>query len=219
MNQYFYLLLSSTRALHPNEGQNDYNRAGDICYLRCTKLQTNVAHITIYNNTNKKIVEKCYIVVSDHLQHDANAIATYIFYFLESLKKDLTANHIVYVSDGCGGQYKNYKNFLNLLSHESDHGIKAEWHFAATAHGKNACDAVGGAVKAAAKRFSLKPNRLIRDSKEFYTFCSENMTSPSLCCLYVSSDQINEYVAGKDLATRYATGGTIPGKNFENQTL
>ena len=42
-----------------------------------------------------------------------------------------------YFSDGFPAQYKNYKNFTNLLMHKKVFGMKAEWHFFATSHGKN----------------------------------------------------------------------------------
>eukprot|EP00731_Ephydatia_muelleri_P014605 Em0008g325a len=44
---------------------------------------------------------------------------------------------IIYMSDGCAGQYKNCYNFTNLCHHEEDFGIPAEWHFFATSHGKH----------------------------------------------------------------------------------
>ena len=52
--------------------------------------------------------------------------------------------------------YINQKNFVNLCNHENDFGIKAEWHFSATSHGKGACDGVGGTVKRLAARASLQ---------------------------------------------------------------
>ena len=33
---------------------------------------------------------------------------------------------VYYFSDGCGGQYKNYKNFINLCHHKEDFGLNAE---------------------------------------------------------------------------------------------
>ena len=36
---------------------------------------------------------------------------------------------VLYFSDGSGVQYKNFKNFTNLLLHEQDFNLKAEWHF------------------------------------------------------------------------------------------
>ena len=55
---------------------------------------------------------------------------------------------MIYFSDGCAGQYKNCKNFINLCHHLEDFGIPAEWHFFATSHGKGPCDGLGGVVAA-----------------------------------------------------------------------
>ena len=52
-----------------------------------------------------------------------------------------------YFSDGSPAQYKNYKNFTNLLMHKKDFGMNAEWHFFATSHGKNVCDGAGETLK------------------------------------------------------------------------
>ena len=60
----------------------------------------------------------------------------------------LEANHptynkkLIYFSGRCGGQYKNYKNFMEerLCSHKHDFGISAE---GISAH----CDGIGGAGK------------------------------------------------------------------------
>ena len=52
-----------------------------------------------------------------------------------------------YMSNGCAGQYKNCKNFLNLCHHFQDFGVHAEWHFFAMAHGKLPCDSAGGTLK------------------------------------------------------------------------
>ena len=51
---------------------------------------------------------------------------------------------------------KNRKNFINLCFHEVDFGVRAEWHFFATSHGKGPCDGVGGTVKRLAARASLQ---------------------------------------------------------------
>jgi len=53
-------------------------------------------------------------------------------------------------------QYKNYKNFSNLCYHEQDFGIKVEWNFFATSHGKSAGDGIGGTVNREAAKKSLQ---------------------------------------------------------------
>ena len=72
------------------------------------------------------------------LNHDASVVHAFIYQMLcslETLLPNLEFCH--YYSDGALSQYKNYKNSANLLFHEQDHGIPAEWHFFATSHGKS----------------------------------------------------------------------------------
>ncbi len=92
------------------------------------------------------------------MYHDT--IAVYLFQkkLVTFLKQVLhtAPKKIIYFSDGAASQYKNRKNFLNLCNHEQDFGVKAEWHFSATSHGKGACDGVGGTVKRLAARASLQ---------------------------------------------------------------
>ena len=80
------------------------------------------------------------------------------------MQKELTAylkSHypelaqVEYFSHGCGAQYKNPKNFLNLTYHQSDFGIKASWSFLATSHGKSPSDGIGGGVKRKLNNASL----------------------------------------------------------------
>ena len=63
---------------------------------------------------------------------------------------------LFYFSDECGGQYKNYKNLMNLCLHKQDFGLDAECIFFATSHGKSPCDGVGGSVKFHAAKGSLQ---------------------------------------------------------------
>ena len=75
-----------------------------------------------------------------------------------------------YFSDGCAGQYKNRYNFSNISYHEKDFGVKCEWHFFATSHGKNACDGIGGTVKHAAYRHSLSCLAIFWNQKTYMNF-------------------------------------------------
>jgi len=99
---------------------------------------------------------------------------------LSYLKEALpcTPKKIIYFSDGVASQYKNRKNFLNLCYHEKDFGIRAEWHFSATSHGKGACDGVGGTVKRLATKASLqKPfDEQIMTPLQLFEWASANIT-------------------------------------------
>ena len=49
-----------------------------------------------------------------------------------------------YFSDGCGGQYKNKKHFLNLCHHKEYFKSNVSGIFFATSYGKSPCDGIGG---------------------------------------------------------------------------
>lgn len=62
---------------------------------------------------------------------------------------------IVYVTDGARQHFKNSFEIANLINHEDDFGIKAEWHYYATAHEKSCYDGLGAIFKREAYRTSL----------------------------------------------------------------
>ena len=92
----------------------------------------------------KEISSASFSCISCHMTH--NIITVYAF--LKTLINDHIKTRypflksISYFIDGSPAQYKNYKNFTNLLMHKKDFGMKAGWHFCATSHDKNACDGV-----------------------------------------------------------------------------
>ena len=56
---------------------------------------------------------------------------------------------VEYFSDGCTGQYTNFKNVLKLCHHKCDFGLEATLPFFAASHGKSTCDDIGVTVKSA----------------------------------------------------------------------
>ena len=79
-------------------------------------------------------------MIADCLHYDTVAVhlvqRSFIAFLKELLPARLHPKKIIYFSDGAASQYKNMKNFLNLCHHKDDFGVKAEWHFSATSHGK-----------------------------------------------------------------------------------
>ena len=113
--------------------------------------------VVYHKSNNGDLCHRAFARISDHMTHDT--VAVYVF--VEKLLNDYVKLYlpqlqkIHYFSDGSCAQYKNYKNFANLIFHVQDFGITAEWNFFATSHGKNLCDGVGGTVKRLATRASL----------------------------------------------------------------
>lgn len=113
----------------------------------------------IYYRDNETIKHENYVIISEKVTHDSSSVHLFNFKLVEFLKDKLGVNNIktiFYFSDGAASQYKNKYNFLNLIYHQSDFNIDAEWNFFATSHGKGACDGVGGTVKRHAYRTSVQ---------------------------------------------------------------
>lgn len=124
-----------------------------------------------------------FVIISECTTHNAVAVSLFIKKLMNKLIAQYGKNcikKIYYFSDGAASQYKNKSNFINLVYHAEDfHGIKAEWHFFATSHGKNACDGVGGTVKRYEARESLRrpSGDLILTAKNLFDLVSSGIKS------------------------------------------
>lgn len=136
--------------------------------------------IVIYHKIDEKLLHKSFCVLSDDLNHDicmVYRIQCIFTSYLKSFFPNIIKVH--YFSDGCGAQYKNKYNFYNICQHEKDFGLKAQWSFFATAHGKSPCDGIAGTVKRAASKASLQciDTNHILDLHGLFNFCQENFTN------------------------------------------
>ena len=152
-----------------------------------------------------------FVVISDCLQHDTVAVYLFQKVLIEFLKATLpfSPKKIIYFSDGAASQYKNRKNFINLCNHEADFGIKAEWHFSATSHGKGASDGVGGTVKRLAARASLQRpyDQQIMTPFQLFQWAKDNI--PGIVFRYCSMEEYE--VIKSQLEKRFEKSRTIPG--------
>ena len=124
---------------------------------------------------------------------------------------------VFYFSDGCSGQYKNFKNFINLCHHKDDFGLNAEWIFFATSHGKSPCDGIGGTVKRyVAKRSLQRP------------LCDQIITYEAMLELCIKEIKgIKFYGISKErmkivrniLLPRFQSGKTVPGTRIYHHFL
>lgn len=114
-------------------------------------------------------------------------------------------SRIIYFSDGSGAQYKNRFNVCNLLHHESDFNVPAEWHYFASAHGKGPSDGLGGTLKRLAAKASLQGSE-IQCAKELYEWAARNT---NLNVVYISAE---ECIKQKELLkSRFDAAVAIPG--------
>ena len=113
--------------------------------------------VIIYYQLVNQVVEQSLCIIFDDLTHDVSFVYKVMSESI-SLNKKLIQKlkkYIHYFSDGCAGQYKKEKHFLNLCLHKIDFNVDCVWNFFATSHAKSPCDGIGGTVKKQATKASL----------------------------------------------------------------
>ena len=188
---YAFVIQNSTQSFHWNN-----NQATLFTVIAYYKEDTELKHVSI-------------VIISDNLNHDSISVHEYQKIIISHLKSYFTVSRIYYVTDGAGQHFKNKSNFHNLLFHEKDFGVTAEWHFHATAHGKGGCDGLGANIKRGARRASLQlsSKNQILTSVDLYNwakkYCKETV-------VYYSSKESYEKTA-IELKSRLDEAKSIPG--------
>ncbi|CAH0546678.1 unnamed protein product [Brassicogethes aeneus] len=166
--------------------------------------------VIYYRNEEGELKHLNYVFISDCLIHNTIAFHLFLQQLIAELKeKIINLSKIYYFSDGCAAQYKNKKNFINLCYHQEEFGVKAEWHFFATSHGKSACDGLGGTVKRLATKASLqRPYQdQIMTPEQLFQFAQENIAGITFrFCTTADYETHAMY-----LEKRFAETLTIPG--------
>jgi len=162
-----------------------------------------------YKNDRDELKIISFVCISECLNHDTVAVHLNQRQLIEFIKSNLPGiKKIIYMSDGASGQYKNRKNFINLMYHMEDFKVAAEWHFFPTSHGKGLCDGIGGTLKRLASRASLqKINNPIRTPRELFNWATELL--PNVTCRYSTNDEHEE--EKKLLSERFTKAKTIKG--------
>lgn len=171
--------------------------------------QVTIHPFAIYYKNDDKEIFLNYVAISDCLKHDTIAVHLFQDGLIKHLKTTLgTLNKIFYFSDGAAAQYKNKKNFANLIFHNDDFGVRAEWHFFATSHGKGPCDGLGGTIKRLAARASLMNiNNPINTAVKFYTWVQNNVKNVN-----TEFFDVNQYEdRANQLKERFNDAKMIPG--------
>lgn len=174
-----------------------------------TKSQATLHPFVVYFKENGKVIPKSLCVISDYLEHNTVVVHTFQKHLINQIKEKIpNIKKIIYFSDGASSQYKNRKNFSNLCNHKSDFNVDAEWNFFATAHGKNACDGVGGTTKRETARASLQRpyKQQILTPQQFFEFCDKNLSG--IKYMFVGAEEVEQNE--RDLKKRFDECCAIP---------
>jgi hypothetical protein len=153
---------------------------------------------------------KTFAVISDCLDHNADTVDVFRGKFMEHLIAAVpNVKKIYFCSDGTGAQYKNYKNFMNVMELERKYNVKAEIHFTVSYHGKSECDAMSAQIKRNLRLASDRDRKIITNVEIALDHCVNKLTSETLQFIYVKKDEVT--AAKPALEARYKQGRTIPG--------
>jgi hypothetical protein len=173
--------------------------------------QATIHPFAVYHKVQGSIKCTSLCVISNHMRHDTATVHAFlreVVPFLKSIVEDLQL--IKYWSDGAASQYKNCKNLQNLVKHEDDFGITAEWHFFATSHGKSPCDGIGGTVKRLARAASLQATVTGHILMPYQLFQWAKAHVPGINFFYVDSNAV-EHNFVHILEDRFRDLKTVPG--------
>ena len=181
--------------------------------------QATLHPFVIYYKADSSVQSQSFVIISDCLKHDSAAVHLFNRKLINFLNQNFdTVEKIYYFTDGAASHYKNKSNFINLCSHEEDFGVKAEWHFFATSHGKGPCDGVGGTIKRLAARTSLQrtsARNQILTPMDLFQWAQSNLKHVTFC--YVTSNDYSAEV--KFLEERFRSARTVPGTRTKHACI
>lgn len=187
---YAFIVQNAAQAFHYNNDQ-------------CT-----VHPIVYYYRKESEVKHRSILILSDCLSHDTAAVYVSQKIIMQQIRKDCNVQKLIYFTDGAKQHYKNRFNMANLIHHEDDFGVRAEWHFHATAHGKGACDGVGAALKRGATRASLQASatHAILTPKALFTWAKKNLTNIKV--YFYTKDEYEQ--VKQSLEKRFSIAKSIP---------
>ena len=162
---------------------------GDTVCLLLTQSHDNPW--VIYYRENEEIKHKSIVMLTDNLKHDTTAVATFqprLIEDIKELKPNIDITKIHFWSDGAASQYKNRIFFSNIYHHKEDFGIKADWSFWATSHGKGPWDGVGGKLKRSCTN-AIQQESDIRNPVDVYHHGVKAM--PSVKFHWIASEEVD----------------------------
>ena len=134
--------------------------------------------VIYYVDGSGKLAHKSYACISDLKTHDTIMMHSFLKHYEHYITNKFPfLRKVFYFKDGSASQHKNFKNLTNLIFHQNNFHIQAEWTFFATTPRKNACDRVGGTIKRLAAHASLQCpfSNQILTPKQLFDFAEANV--------------------------------------------
>lgn len=121
--------------------------------------------------------------ITDCKKHSSATVSCFLEKTVKYLAEASTAKRLIIFSDGCAGQYKGKTAFYNLsvLCRQpwfKSAGMKIEWHFYGSRHGKGESDGESGCVKSYVDSAIRARGVILNSAEDFANFVKAEMSKP-----------------------------------------
>jgi len=140
--------------------------------------------------------QKCetFIVCSDHIKKDKNAIFVFLKILLEDIITKSNPSEYIFWSDGPSSEFKNRFMVKLLRIFSATYKKKFTWKYFATSHGKGVVDGVGGNIKRLVRVKSMSQGEgvIVQSAEDFANVAKDLQTKTKV--LYVPACQISHII-------------------------
>ena len=171
----------------------------EIMLIHWTQEQATLFPVVVLRKVKDIVREEHFVFISNDLQHDVPFVELCNDIIHERYKEmGIKIEHDIEFNDGCASQFKCITAFSNF----ANRSIPTTRVYFETSHGKSKSDGLGGVVKSFASRNVSAQEVVIRNAKELFDYCEENLTvidnvenKPMLnrCFFYIPDTQLDEY--------------------------
>jgi hypothetical protein len=139
--------------------------------------------VVIYLRANGEPLHYSYVIISDSLSHNSNAVLTFLNKRVPEIKTLLDLQMIHYLTNSPTSQYRNKMIFSVVANHHELFGVDASWMYFG----------VGGTVKRLADQAVKSGHAYIQDAMDFRAWAFSIGKSSSMRFRFVSSEDFTSY--------------------------
>ena len=167
------LLYIQWLSFHALDTKPSYCISSGCHSMRWTQNQATVYPVVVIRKVDGVLREDNFVIISNDRNHDVPFVELsneMIHKYYAS--KGIIFSHDIEINNGCASQYKSIKGFSSMARRK----IKTTRIYFESSHGKSKSNGLGGVVKAFVSRAVSTEKVVIRDAKELFDYCNENLT-------------------------------------------
>ena len=148
-----------------------------------------------------------YVLASDNLMHTKETVIPCMSKLLSIVTNDSEVDSVHIFSDGPTSQFKNQYVFIWLAVSSRVFGVKIQWHFFATSHGKGPVDGIGGTVKRVVENRVRIRSAIVQNAHSFVRVANEH--TEKIQVIEMTQADIDQNAKNMDLSELWSSVPSI----------